>query len=87
MREGERITLTTDSKLFNFLVPLAVREGATVVCPHPLTSVHRDIMREITALVRQLPASVESPDPKEKYPFAVREARGHWLMVWIPDGP
>lgn len=74
-----------DQKLFDFLAPLAVREGATVVISRPVTGVHHNIMREITELVRQLPASVKSPDPAERYPFAVRGARGHWMFIWIPE--
>lgn len=69
----------TDPRIFEFLVPLAVREGAWVVIPK-----RPELSRELTELLRQEPCRIEHP-PGNPYRFAERGAYGHWVLLWVPD--
>lgn len=77
----------SDARLFEFLAPLAVREGATVIRPLPGAEgqvAHR--MASVIDALRHVPAEIRTPDPRHsQYPFAERGARGRWMFIWIPE--
>ena len=75
----------SDPRLFDFLVPLAVREGATVIRPHPeAQGQFAEAMRRAIEVLRHAPAQVSSPSARDRYRFAERSAEGEWMLVWIP---
>lgn len=75
-----------DHSLFEFLTPLAVKEGATVIEPirYGDSSFHRQ-MEPIVDRLRHLPARISCPNPNRRFRFAERGQTGHWLLVWVPD--
>lgn len=65
--------------LFNFLVPLSVKEGAWVI--QPWEAVMHDMVQEL----RRHPATIAYPPDQPRYRFAERGARGQWILVWVPE--
>lgn len=74
-----------DQTLFDFLVPLARREGAWVIEPTN-DALHRDsFLVSLLGRLRLLPARISAPDPARRYRFAERGEAGKWIFIWIPD--
>jgi hypothetical protein len=74
-----------DHDLFNFLVPLARREGAWVIEPRSRDFDSDSYLRNLLGRLRLLPARISSPDPKRPYRFAERGEHGKIIIIWVPD--
>ena len=72
-----------DQELFNFLIPLAVKEGAWVIEPnrYHIDGALGDFLRSL----RRVPSSVSAPGGERRDRFAERGETGRWLFIWVPD--
>lgn len=74
-----------DRVMFDFLAPLAVKEGATVIRPLPgAEGSHYHRMRDIIDQLRHIPSQIDGPPGENLYRFAERGVEGHWMLVWVP---
>lgn len=72
-----------DKLLFDFLVPLATREGAWVI--EPAAYHNSDYIHNLLSGLRTAPARIASPPGQNRYRFAERGEHGRWIFVWVPE--